>query len=70
MRSICVVGRTYEQAYPQKLGREFCGNNILDSGGRNAVDKRVLYLSIGFLGEKKLFRLWGEPDQREFWGSS
>ena len=52
MRSICVVGPTYEQTYPQKLGRGCSGINILDSSRENAVSKPDFYLSNIFLGDK------------------
>jgi len=47
-----VVGRTYEQAYPQKLGREFGGNNIVDSSHKTPVDITSFSLSMGFLEDK------------------
>jgi len=50
MRSICVVGRTYEQTYPQKLGRGFSNNNIADSSREKAVDKPYFYCQSIFLG--------------------
>ena len=52
MHRICVVGRTYEQAYPQKLGREFGGNNIVDSSHKTPVDITSFSLSMGFLEDK------------------
>ena len=56
MCSICVVGRTYEQTYPQNLGREFCGTNILDASREKAVDKPVLRLSTDFPGDRSGIR--------------
>jgi len=50
-----IAGETYEQGYPQKLGRGSCGNNIADSSREKAVNKPVFYLSTDFLGEGKLF---------------
>jgi hypothetical protein len=55
MCGIWIVGRSYEQTYPQKLGRGFCGNNIADSGGLFTVDKPVFRLSTDSPGDKKIF---------------